>query len=123
GRAVLILSIARARTNALGVSARQDPSFSALPGFDHLPGHLHQLVGRAQGSLTHFAKHLRKLEQARLAIEALDLRHCAITLNPLLHLVVLIAKGCKLWKMGHTEDLMRAREIPQLLSHNHADTP
>ena len=35
---------------------------------------------------------------------------------------MLVAKGCQLRQVRHTEDLVHAREIPQLLPHRHTDT-
>ena len=71
----------------------------------------------------HFAEHLRKLEQARLPVEALDARQGAVALDEFLHLIMLVANGGQLREVGHTKDLVHAGEVPELLSHGHADAP
>ena len=40
-----------------------------------------------------------------------------------MHLVMLVAEDGELGEMRHTEDLVTAREIPQFMSHHHANAP
>src|SRR5271157_6082057 len=88
-------------------------SFYLLCALDHLPRHLSQLMCGAQCPFTHFAEHLRKFQQLRLASEALHACQRAIALNQFLHLIMFIAEDRQLRQMRHTKDLMVASEMPE----------
>ena len=67
----------------------------------------------AQCPFAHFAEHLRKFQQLRLASEPLDARQRAIALNQFLHLIMFIAKDRQLRQVRHAKDLMVASEMPE----------
>ena len=67
----------------------------------------------AQCPFAHFAEHLRKFQQLRLASEPLDARQCAIALNQFLHLIMFITEDRQLRQVRHAKDLMVASEMPE----------
>ena len=80
---------------------------NTLFSLNHPSRHLQQLVRGAEGSLPHFAEHLRKFKQTRLAIQPFDARQRTVALDKFLHLIVLVAKDSQLREMRHAEHLMQ----------------
>src|SRR5512140_1853771 len=80
-------------------------------------------MGRAQSALADLPQHLRKLQQLRLAIKALHSCKRAVVLDELLDLEMLIAKCRQLRQVCDAEDLVVARQVPQLKAHHQPNTP